>query len=261
MEERRSRNTASRFEPWTLRSAGGVTFLEYSEWPDVRCLYTTRIGGVSGTPYNTLNLSHDVGDSREAVEENLSRLCSAAGIRKQAVVRADQVHSNGVNVVASPVEGLRGDALVTRTRGIWLAVSVADCVPVYVCDTGKGAVGIAHAGWRGTLAGVVAACVKEMRREFGSNPAEMAAILGPGIGSCCFQVAADVAEQFEKPYPGSTSETHVDLFEANRVALEELGVSCVSSRTICTSCNEDLFFSHRRDGGVTGRMLALISRT
>ena len=163
-----------------------------------------------------------------------------------------------MNAVASCADGLVGDALVSDTKGIWLAVSVADCVPVYLWDEDRQAVGIAHAGWRGTLAGVAGACVRRMQTECGSEPGEMVALVGPGIGPCCFEVSPEVAGQFDELLPGSSSGNHVDLIRANQIALQRLGVSCIACSVLCTSCSEELFFSHRRDKGTTGRMLAMI---
>ena len=194
-----------------------------------------------------------------AVRENLHRFWTAIGAEGNRVARTRQVHSNRVNVVSSKTEGFVGDALITRAEGQWLAVSVADCVPVYLLDARHMVVGMVHAGWRGTLEGIVRACVEKMKSEFGSDPAQTSAVVGPGIGPCCFEVSQDTAARFEEFCPGSMSGGHVDLFKANRSELEKLGVECQACDPICTSCNEELFFSHRRDKGVTGRMLAMIT--
>jgi YfiH family protein len=258
MMESRDRNRSSDLRPWNLRRADGVAYLEYIDWQDFRCLFSTRVGGVSLPPYDSLNLSYSVNDDTDAVKQNLKRFRAAIGVLDHPIVQANQEHSNHVNVVAGDAEGLVGDALVTGSEGIWLAVSVADCVPVYVCDLRTRAIGIAHAGWKGTLKGVARACVERMQAEFGCDAEEMSALLGPAIGPCCFKVSSEVAQRFEELFPESVSGLYVDLVKANQLALEELGVSCVASDPICTSCNQELFFSHRRDKGMTGRMLAMI---
>jgi len=144
-------------------------------------------------------------------------------------------------------------------RGVWLAVSLADCVAVYMYDVDTPAVGIVHAGWRGTLKRAASSCVEQMSKGFGTNPSRIRVLFGPGIGSCCFEVSRELASQFEEAFPGSSCERRVDLLKANRIMLQELGTECQPKDPPCTSCNPHYFFSHRRDSGVTGRMLAIIS--
>jgi hypothetical protein len=242
-----------------MKESYGVRFLEYDGWPGARCIFTTRIGGVSASPYNTFNLSTRVGDDPDCIEENMERLQRCCAIDTRRIRMTEQIHSSIVNTIRSGELGLVGDALISTAKGIWLSVSVADCLPIYIFDPSTPAVGIVHAGWKGTLAKIASSCVKQMTEEFGSDPSRMDALFGPGIGPCCFEVSTDVALRFENVLPGSSSEGYVDLFKANRLVLEDLGVSCLAQKVACTSCLEDLFFSHRRDQGVTGRMLALIA--
>lgn len=244
--------------PWHLRRRHGVSFLEYSDWSPVRCLFTTRIGGVSNSPYDTLNLAQHVGDDPDSVEGNLTRFRASAQIGEQDIVRVRQIHSSNIHVVDSHVTDLVGDGLVTRTAGILLAVSVADCIPVYLYDVEKRVIGIVHAGWRGTLEGAGPACVERMNSEYGCKPSTVRALLGPGIGQCCFEVSPDTAQRFARLFPGSVDGKYVSLHKANCLSLERVGISCVHDRAICTSCNAKLFFSHRRDRHKTGRMLAII---
>jgi YfiH family protein len=258
MRENRHRDHSSDFRPWKLRRANGIAYLEYFEWQGFRCLFSTRVGGVSSPPFDSLNLSYSINDDTDAVNENLERFRAAVGALRCPIVRARQVHSDQVNVITSFADGLVGDALITDSKNVCLAVSVADCLPIFICDPSNQAFGVVHAGWKGTLKGITGACVERMQTEFGSDPGNMSALLGPAIGPCCFEVSSEVAHRFEELLPESVSGSHVNLHKANKLALEGLGVSSVASDPICTSCNQELFFSHRRDKGATGRMLALI---
>ena len=245
--------------PWELRTDGGVAFFEYVGWSQVRCIFTTRIGGASSRPYDSLNLGVSTGDDPKVVSGNLMFVCRSCGLDDKRIVRTRQTHSEVVTLVDSEKSDYVGDGLVTALKGTWLAVSVADCVPIFMFDKDKHAVGIVHAGWRGTLKKIGASCVEQMSKAFGSNPSNLSAFFGPGIGPCCYEVSSELASEFEKVFPGSATGRYVDLFKANRMMLENLGVSCVPQGSVCTSCHSDLFFSHRRDKGKTGRMLALIA--
>ena len=247
------------FSPWKLRADGGVSFLEYVGWSQVRCIFTTRVGGASPRPFDSLNLSASTGDEPELVEKNLALVRRSCGLGDRRIVRTRQTHSDVVTLVDSEKSDYVGDGLVTALKGTWLAVSVADCVPICMYDKDKHAVGIVHAGWRGTLKKISASCVEQMSKAFGSNPSNISAVFGPGIGPCCYEVSRELASKFDKAFPGSAVGRHVDLFKANRMMLEDVGVSCVPGGPVCTSCHSDLFFSHRRDRGETGRMLALIT--
>lgn len=259
MKSRKTEAETRDFSPWELRTEGGVVFLECKPWLEVSCLFTTRIGGASAHPFNSLNLSANAGDDPQLVERNLSLVRHSCGMNDATIVRTRQIHSEVVTLVDSERSDYVGDGLVTALEGIWLAVSVADCVPIYMYDKGKHAVGIAHAGWRGTLKKISASCVEQMSEAFGSAFSDISAVFGPGIGPCCYEVSHELASEFDRAFPGSTTGRYVDLFEANRMVLKDLGVSCVPGNPICTSCHSDLFFSHRRDKGNTGRMLALIT--
>jgi YfiH family protein len=259
MRREEERHSAAGPEPWHLREEKGVRFLEYVGWPGARCLVSTRIGGTSRQPFDTLNLSYNVGDERFCVDTNVERFCAAAEIDRDRIIRTRQTHSSVVNLAAPVSSGLVGDGLATRVRNLWLAVTVADCLPVFVYDADNAAVAMVHTGWRGTLKEAPVECVRRMVVWFGSKASRLQALVGPGIGPCCFEVSSDLAGQFEKSFPGSSNGKHVDLSRANRLALERAGVRCVPGTAICTSCDEVNFFSHRRDGGTTGRMLALIA--
>ncbi len=256
--------------------------------------FSTRRGGVSAAyGGGSLNLGITREDTREAVQRNRELLLEAIGATKGwPIVAMRQVHSSLVHVIDGlPPEPLRGDGLITNRPQIVLAVRTADCLPVLLADPVHRAVGAFHAGWRGTLARIVEKGVGEMRRRFGSDPAELKAAIDPGIHRCCYQVSEELREKFasqfaygeelfqsvsasepvREKYPllfmnmrapghGEPARTvHLDLVAANRRQLQEAGVTDVWISELCTSCRADLFFSHRRDKGVTGRMMSAIA--
>lgn len=226
--------------------------------------FTTRHGGASAGPFRSLNLSSTVGDDPARVEENWKRLRASTGL---AFARVRQVH--GCRVVeagagTAPVE--EADAVTTATPGVAACVSVADCVPVLLADPRSGAVAAIHAGWRGTLAGAAAEAVRALVDRHGAHPGDLVAVLGPSIGPCCFEVDRDLATRFRDALGDTTATarnqgSRVDLWRANALVLRDAGLSRRRIETVgrCTSCEERTFFSHRRDGGRTGRHVAFIA--
>jgi len=234
----------------------------------------TRTGGVSQPPFHGLNLAFHVGDDPARVLHNRRALCAPLGLSPEALVVGNQVHGDGVAVVDERCRG-RGafgdetaieatDAMVTRTPGLCLVVLTADCVPIVLYDPVRSAVGVVHAGWRGTVRGITGKAVQAMVDAFGTAPADLLAGVGPSIGPCCYQVGADVLEQVAAaPWADANliSERTADgrgnlnLWEANRRQLVLAGVppGSVEVGSLCTRCRADLFFSVRHDGATTGR--------
>jgi YfiH family protein len=219
--------------------------------PGARALFTTRRGGGSPPPYDSLNLGALSGDRPETVRANRDRLAAELGL---VLVGVHQVHGpRVVSVHEPPPEGaelVQADGVATDRSGIAPLVVVADCLPIAVA--GGGAVAMLHAGWRGLEAGVVAAGVKAVRRLGGGGP--LAAAIGPGAGPCCYEVGEEVGGRFASWGAGLRHGRNLDLKAIARRALESEGVLTVYDCGICTLCAEPgLFFSHRRDGGITGR--------
>jgi len=241
--------------------------------------FTMRGGGVSGGDFASMNLGARWGDAPANVAENRRRLQRAAG--SDVVFAATQVHGAVVLPVgagddAAAVSQRRADGLCTALAGAVVSVYVADCIPVLMADVRTGAVAAVHAGWRGTVAGVVPAAVQRMRDEFGTRPADLRVALGPAIGVCCFEVGEEVvqaAEAVVERIPGApTAETagvvrrgagkpHVDLKRLNQLLLVAAGVppDNIDAGPECTSCDRARFFSYRRDGGRTGQMVGFIA--
>ncbi|MDR7483811.1 MAG: peptidoglycan editing factor PgeF [Armatimonadota bacterium] len=255
---------------WVLRD--GLAWLAAASLAalDVVHAFTTRMGGTSAPPYDTLNLGRGVGDRPEAVRANRARVLAALGRALDDHVEASQVHGAAVAVVGAAQRGRKVDgvdALATRERSVVLAMHCADCVPVLLADPVRGAVAAVHTGWRGTASGAAAATVAAMAQAFGSRPADLVAAIGPTIGPCCYEVDAPVLAGFAAwPWrdrvfrPSRPDRWSLDLPEANRLQLVAAGVrdAAISAAGLCTSCHAALFFSHRRDGR-TGRMGALIA--
>jgi purine-nucleoside/S-methyl-5'-thioadenosine phosphorylase / adenosine deaminase len=233
----------------------------YPEWaapPGVRVAMTTRRGGVSREPYASFNLAQHVGDDPAAVAENRRRLRAALELPAEPAW-LDQVHGARVAVLPSAAEG-PADGVVTFERGTVCAVLVADCLPVFLASRGGDRVGIAHAGWRGLVAGVVEATIAALDCE----PAELVAWLGPSIGRDAFEVGGEVREAFLAGDPGAAAAFRAgrdarwlaDLPALARRRLAAAGVAAVTGSDLCTHSDPARFYSYRRDGA-TGRMAAL----
>lgn len=225
-----------------------------------------RHGGVSRGPYATLNLGFHAEDDPRAVSENRRRFLDAWGIPVDRLVLPHQTHTANVARVAEADIRMRRsfphtDALVSDCPNVALGVLVADCVPVFLYDPLCRAVGMAHAGWRGVYAGVVAETVRRMVQEFGTRPQTLSVILGPSIGGCCYEVSSELAEQFCQRFGREVVEgRRLNLWSAIRIELEREGVSSdrIATVGLCTACNVGDFYSHRREGSPTGRLLACL---
>ena len=237
---------------------------------------TTRHGGASSGAFASLNLSFDVGDDAAAVRANRRKLAEILGIEPGCFVAATQPHGANVAVVRSSDRG-RGaldgetalggvDALVTNEPGLALLCFSADCPSVVLYDPVKQAVGVAHSGWRGTVGGIAANTVRCFQDQFGSAPDDLLACVGPGIGSCCFEVgdafvqAVDELMPLARPFVRQQGKrTTFDITGTVHRQLIEAGV-CehrIEMADVCTMCRPEEFFSYRADRGVTGRFAAV----
>jgi polyphenol oxidase len=238
------------------RSGGGLDWYE-AELPGATVCFTTRRGGVSAAPFDTLNLGVLTPDDRGAVLENRGLAASALGIDGERIRMGLQVH--GSELLSHDDPGRRGhyfdpapeppqaDGHVTGAAGIPLLVLVADCLPVAV--KGPGGLAMLHCGWRGLAGTLIPDAVAKVGGE--------TAVIGPGIGPCCFEVGREVREAFVGLGDGIFQGSMCDLPEASRRLLRASGVEVIETAGICTFCNEVDFFSHRRDGGVTGRQAGI----
>ena len=235
--------------------------------------FTTRLGGVSTGSQASLNLAYGRGDSMENVEKNLRILTSALDMDLDRLVLTRQTHSDIVRAVtAADAQGFDNhtypecDALITNTPGTALAVFTADCTPVLLYDPVTGAVGAAHAGWRGTAAGIAEKTALAMQQTYGCQPENIRAAIGPNIAQCCFQTDLDVpqamleaygtdAREFIRP---SGNKYYVNLKMLNALSLKQAGVVSIEISDLCTACQPDRFWSHRITGGNRGSQGAII---
>ncbi|HEU5062805.1 MAG TPA: polyphenol oxidase family protein [Solirubrobacterales bacterium] len=226
------------------RERAGARWLE-ADLDGARAAFSTRLGGVSEAPFDTLNLGLLTDDAEEAVGENRRRLATALGFEADQVVFARQVHGTRlVDHRAESPEGLvEADGHVVSAPGLAPLVFVADCLPVALA--GPGGVAMVHAGWRGLAGGILATAAEAIEAT--------SAAIGPGIGPCCYEVGDEVLAAFAGLGEGVAQGRMLDLPEVARRSLAGAGVERVESAGLCTSCERELFFSHRRDEGRTGR--------
>ncbi|MFP3896217.1 MAG: peptidoglycan editing factor PgeF [Anaerolineales bacterium] len=230
-----------------------------------------RRGGCSRGAFASLNVGYSVGDDLQRVAANHRAIHSALDIEAGDVVNAQQVHGARVTVAASGDGGRtlkKTDALICKTPGLTLMMRVADCVPIFFYAPRPPAVGLVHAGWRGTMEGVAARAAEAMVSAFGCRPEEMMAGLGPSIGPCCYEVGTEVVVQVRKAFGTQADElltpspnqgrAYLDLWRANVLQLQGVGVDQIETAGICTCCLRDEFYSHRGEEGHTGRLAALI---
>ena len=237
--------------PALTRAAGAVYVVPDPEPEGARVWFFTRLGGASSEPYDSLNVSKKVGDDPSTVDENISIIRSAMGGRPSAWVR--QVAGDGVARVSEAGFAGEADALVTNEENLCLVVAVADCVPVAL--VGERGVAMVHSGWRGTLAGISGKAARSMREK------GVRAYVGPGIRRCCYEVSEELAARFAAKYgAGVVSGRRLSLPEAIRTDLERSGVEEIHDLGLCSGCRPDLFYSHRKQGPLTGRNLAAVAK-
>ena len=277
-------------EPFVRKEGTGPALYLLRDWmedtPGLTAGITGREGGASGPPWTSLNCGLHVGDNPGAVLRNRALAAEAAGWDPAAWTCAEQVHGCRVHRVVRADRG-RGardaesaipgtDAIMTDEPGILLASYYADCAPLLFHDPARGAVALAHAGWRGTVLEIAARTVEAMEREFGNRPADIRAAVGPSIGPCCYEVDGPVIERAlplaerlaaENGAPVESmirvtedGKARLNLKEMNRQIMIRSGImpGRIVFSSFCTGCRTDLFYSHRREGGRTGRMASFI---
>lgn len=247
-------------------------------WAGTAHGFSTRLGGVSPAPMDTLNLGANRGDDPANVRENFTRFCAAVGTDANALVKNHQIHGDMIRPVtredvlpAPETPGVvEADGLVTDRPGVCLTIFSGDCIPVLLYDPVRRCIAAVHAGWRGTAIGAAARAAEVMVRDYGCKPERILAAIGPGIGPCCFETHTDVpdglrsglradAEPFIRPLPRD-GKFSVDLKGANAKWLEraDLDPAHIAVCPACTACLRDDFWSHRVQGNARGSMAAVI---
>ena len=248
----------------------GLVYYQFDSLGTSHGLFT-RLGGVSKGHLSSLNVGATVGDDPANVAANRERMLATLGLTPEAVRTAWQVHgakvlvANGREPQAHPPP--QADGIITDRPGLGLVMRFADCVPILLHDPVQGVIGMAHAGWRGTVAGAGRATVRAMQETFGSRPADIVAGIGPSICAQHYAVGPEVVTAMREAFGddeglihvGADSISHLDLWAANKRALQEAGVTQVEVAGLCTACHTDEFFSHRAEGGRTGRFGAVLT--
>jgi len=240
--------------------------------------FTTRLGGVSEGVCSSLNLSFSRGDKPEAVLENYRRVAAAFGKTVNDFVCTDQTHTTTVLRVGKKEAGIGVtkekpytdvDGLITNESGVILSTFYADCVPLYFVDPVHKAIGLSHSGWRGTVGRMGQKTLNAMKENFGTNPADVYAAVGPSICQDCYEISEDVAEYFYQEFQGHEEEIlinkgsgkyQLDLWKANEIVMLDAGIlpEHMAVTNICTCCNAELLFSHRASHGKRGNLAAFL---
>ena len=269
-------------ENMNVRKNGEVVYLTFPALERDTAVYhgfSTRFGGVSEGIYHSMNLSFTRGDQEEAVKENFCRISSAIGFPSESIVTSDQTHTTNVRVVTEEDRGCGitkprsytdVDGMVTNVPGLTLATFYADCVPLYFYDPVHRAIGLSHSGWRGTVGKIGKVTVETMARVYGTKPEDVLAAIGPSICQECYEVSADVIEQFrgafeEKDwndlfYAKENGKYQLNLWKANEKIFLEAGIlpEHISLSNLCTCCNPKFLFSHRASHGKRGNLAAFL---
>lgn len=265
---------------YKVNCQSGVTFYKNTLLDETILVnhgFSSRIGGVSNLAYSSLNLGINTKDEKENVTKNFSLFTGALNIPLEDTVLSDQVHDDKIYIAdkkdcgkgvitASDIKGV--DALITNQKGVALATFYADCTPILMLDVKKKVIASVHSGWRGTLLQIGKKTVQKMIKEFSSKPGDIICAIGPSIKKCHFEVNKEVYTQFydtfgtlaEKNTKQKNDKYYIDTDAINVEMLASLNIPLknISVCPLCTFCNNDLFFSHRADGGITGRMCAMI---
>ena len=265
----------------TLNNADTVPYLTYNSLEEIKFInhaFSTRLGGVSGGIFSTMNLAFNRGDNPDNVTENYRRICSSAGFDFNTLVASAQDHGVFVRKVSSEDCGkgitksrdlMSVDALTTNQKGVTLVTYYADCTPLFFVDTDKKAIALAHAGWRSTVGRIGQKVVEKMTAEFGTEPSDLVCAVGPAISKCCYEVDKACADEFYKLddldnskfiFPNENNKFMIDLLEANRRILVKAGVKAenITISDLCTRCGSSLLWSHRATKGQRGTMCAFM---
>ena len=260
-----------------IREQGGVPYLAYpllEETGIVTHGFSTRLGGVSTGNCATMNISTTRGDAPEAVEENRRRIAAAIGVKPEDMTFTHQTHTTNVAVVEEKDRGTRfmeTDGMVTNVPGICLVTFYADCVPLYFVDPVHRAIGLTHSGWRGTVGRIGRITVEKMAENYGTDPKDVIAAIGPSICQDCYEVSEDVICRFREYFPEECwpdlfynkgdGKYQLDLWKANEHVLAEAGIlkEHIATTNVCTHCNPDILFSHRATGERRGNLSAFLA--
>ena len=265
------------------KRVGEVLYLTYPLLENIGIVkhgFSTRVGGVSKGVCSTMNLSFSRGDDENAVRENFKRMANALGVEEDSFVFSQQTHTINVRKVTlqdkgkglkRPLDYQDVDGLITNVPGLCLSTFYADCVPLYFIDPVHKAIGLSHSGWRGTVGKIGAVTIQKMQEEYGSNPEDIIAAIGPSICQDCYEVSEDVIVEFQNNfdekywkelyYKKENGKYQLNLWKANEIVLAEAGVlkEHIAVTNLCTCCNHEVLFSHRASKGKRGNLAAFLA--
>lgn len=260
-----------------------VPYLEYPLLTDTKIVhhgFSTRLGGVSQGCYASMNLSFTRGDDEAAVRENYHRIAKSIGVKCEKMVLSQQTHTTNVRVVTEkdkgkgivkPLDYTDVDGMVTNIHGICLVTFYADCVPLYFVDPVQKAIGLSHSGWRGTVGKIGKETIRKMEEQYGSDPKDILAAVGPSICKDCYEVSEDVILEFQKNfkerywkdlfYRKENGKYQLDLWKANEIIFKESGIlpEHIAVTNVCTHCNSEILYSHRTSGDRRGNLAAFLA--
>mgnify|MGYP004529480511 CR=1 FL=1 len=256
-----------------------LTWPQFDEQEQFLHGFSTRLGGVSKEHLYSMNLSFSRGDEEENVRKNFCRIASAIGFEPEQMVFTHQTHTTNIRKVTREDCG-KGysrerdyqdiDGLITNEPGVVLTTFYADCVPVFLIDPVKKAIGLSHSGWRGTVGKISQQTIRRMEEEYGSCPENLLAAIGPSICQACYEVSQDVAERFQESfsekywpelfYEKPDGKYQLNLWRANEILLQEAGIprEQISVTDLCTCCNPEFLYSHRASCGQRGNLAAFL---
>lgn len=264
-----------------VKFRNGIPYISYRALENIPWIchgFSTRLGGVSKEYFSSMNLGHGRGDMDENIIKNHEIIADAIGFQPENIVASKQTHTTNIRVITKEDAG-KGiykkrdydnvDGMITNHPGIVLATYFADCVPLYFVDIKKRAIGLAHSGWRGTVGRIGKAALERMKGEYGTEPSDVIACIGPSICRECYEVSEDVAKEFMAEFPNDTDtilfhkgngKYLLDLWKANEIIFRECGVleENIHMPDICTCCNPDVMFSHRASNGKRGNLAAFL---
>lgn len=264
------------------KQVGEVLYLSYPLLENtgiVKHGFSTRIGGVSEGIWSSMNLSFSRGDDESNVRENFKRMAQALDIEEDSYVFSMQTHTTNVRKVTledkgkgivKPLDYKDVDGLITNVPGLCLSTFYADCVPLFLVDPVHRAIGLSHSGWRGTVGKMGQVTLQKMQEEYGTNPNDVIAAVGPSICQDCYEVSEDVILEFQKQfdqkhwdvlyYKKANEKYQLNLWKANEIVLEEAGIlkQNIAVTNVCTCCNSEMLFSHRASKGKRGNLAAFM---
>ena len=247
------------FKFWKLKEKDGVKYLSFEDWRGVRVLYSTRIGGVSPPPYETLNLHYGRGDSVNNVQTNRERFFKIVSVNEERVVYTKQIHSNIVNTVKGTSDRLIGDGLLTERKGLFLGVFTADCLALFFYCAHKEIIGLLHAGRKGIERGIAKKGVDKICGAFRLEAKNLEVLFGPSIGPCCYEIGDDLIMSSNRKYITKRGgSAYLDMWKMVKEQLEDSGVEKIHVPEICSCDMNELFFSFRKSGERVGENLGII---